>query len=38
MAISFERALIDVWRQVLVENADAVVQGAELYQRLRNDE
>jgi hypothetical protein len=27
MANSFEQALIEVWRQVLVENADAVVLG-----------
>jgi hypothetical protein len=31
MAISFEQALIEVWRQVLVENADVVVLGAERY-------
>jgi len=29
--IPFERALIDVWRQVPVENADVVVLGAERY-------
>jgi hypothetical protein len=28
---SFEQELIDVWRQVLVENADVVVLGAERY-------
>ena len=31
MAISFEQALIDVWRQVLVENANEVELGAERY-------
>jgi hypothetical protein len=31
VAISFERALIDVWRQVLVENADVVVLGTKHY-------
>jgi hypothetical protein len=31
MAISFEQALIDVWRQVLVENANVVVLGTEHY-------
>jgi hypothetical protein len=31
MAISFEQPLIDVWRQVLVENADVVELGAERY-------
>jgi hypothetical protein len=31
MAISFEQALIDVWRQVLVEKADMVVLGGERY-------
>jgi hypothetical protein len=31
MAISFEQALIDVWRQVLVENGDFVFVGAERY-------
>jgi hypothetical protein len=44
MAISFEQALIDVWRQVLVENADEVELSAERYpirltpkRRLRQD-
>ena len=32
MAISFEETLIDVWRQVLVENAYMVVLGKEHYQ------
>ena len=31
MAISFEQALIDVWRQVLVENADEIVLGRKRY-------
>ena len=31
MAISFEEALIDVWRQVLVENVDVVVLGTKRY-------
>jgi len=31
MAISFEQALIDVWQQVLVENADVVVLGTKRY-------
>ena len=31
MELSFEQALADVWRQVLVENADAVVLGADRY-------
>jgi len=31
MAISFEQALTEVWRQVLVENADVVVLEAERY-------
>lgn len=31
MAISFEQALIEVWRQVLVENADVVELGTERY-------
>src|ERR1700687_6372017 len=31
MAISFEQALTEVWRQVLVENAGVVVLGAERY-------
>jgi hypothetical protein len=31
LAISFEQVLIDVWRQVLVENADMVVLGTEYY-------
>jgi hypothetical protein len=31
MAISFEQTLIDVWRQVLVENADVVELGTERY-------
>ena len=28
---SFEQTLVDVWRQALVENADAVVLGTERY-------
>ncbi|MGB2677259.1 MAG: hypothetical protein WAN12_09270 [Candidatus Acidiferrum sp.] len=28
---SFEQTLVDVWRQALVENADAVVLGKERY-------
>jgi len=31
MAISFEQVLIEVWRQVLVENANIVELGAERY-------
>ena len=31
MAISFEQALTEVWRQVLVENADVVVLESERY-------
>jgi len=31
MAISFDQTLIDVWRQVLVENADVVVLGGKRY-------
>jgi hypothetical protein len=31
MALSFEQALIDVWRQALVENADVVVLGKNRY-------
>ena len=31
MANSFEKAMIDVWRQVLVENADVVVLGAKRF-------
>jgi hypothetical protein len=31
MAISFKQALIDVWRQVLVEKTDMVVLGGERY-------
>ena len=31
MAISFEQALIEVWRQALVENAKVVVLGADRY-------
>jgi len=31
MIISFERTLIDVWRQVLVENAEVVELGTEHY-------
>jgi hypothetical protein len=31
MKPSFEQELIDVWHQVLVENADAVVLGADHY-------
>ena len=31
MAISFEESLIDIWRQVLVENADVVVLGTKRY-------
>ena len=30
-AISFEQALIDVWRQVLVENTDVLELGTERY-------
>jgi hypothetical protein len=35
---SFEQALIDDWRQALVENADVVLLGAERYpvRRLRS--
>jgi hypothetical protein len=29
--LSFEQALIDIWRQVLVENADVVALGEERY-------
>ena len=31
MNLSFEQALIDVWRQALVENAKAVELGSERY-------
>jgi hypothetical protein len=31
MNSSFEQTLVDVWRQVLVENADVVELGAERY-------
>ena len=31
MANFFEQSLIDVWRQVLIENADVVELGAERY-------
>ena len=31
MALSFEQALIEVWRQALVENAKAVELGSERY-------
>jgi hypothetical protein len=31
MTISFEQTLIDVWRQVLVENADVVVLDKKRY-------
>jgi hypothetical protein len=31
MDFSFEQVLIEVWRQVLVENADEVKLGAERY-------
>jgi hypothetical protein len=31
MALSFEQALIDVWRQALVENAETVELGTERY-------
>src|SRR5579862_4919064 len=31
MAISFEETLIDVWRQVLVENVDVVLLGTKRY-------
>jgi hypothetical protein len=31
MGLSFEKALIDVWRQVLVENANIVELGTERY-------
>ena len=32
MAITFEQSLIDVWRQVLVENADVAELGTDRYQ------
>jgi hypothetical protein len=31
LAVSLEEALIEVWRQALVENADVVVLGTERY-------
>jgi hypothetical protein len=31
MDLSFEQALVDVWRQALVENAKVVVLGSERY-------
>jgi hypothetical protein len=31
MAIPFEQALVQVWRQALVENANVVVLGVEHY-------
>ena len=31
MAISFEQVLTEVWRQVLVQNVDAVELGSERY-------
>lgn len=31
MAISFEQALIEVWRQVLVENTEVVILGTDRY-------
>jgi hypothetical protein len=31
LTISFEQALIQVWRQALVENADVVVLGTDRY-------
>jgi hypothetical protein len=31
MELSFEQALIEVWRQTLVENANTVVLGQERY-------
>ena len=31
MELSFEQALVDVWRQALVENAEVVVLGTERY-------
>jgi hypothetical protein len=31
MAISFEETLVDVWRQVLVENSDVVALGTKRY-------
>ena len=31
MAIAFEQSLVDVWRQVLVENADVMELGTERY-------
>lgn len=31
MGLSFEQAIIEVWRQTLVENAEAVQLGAERY-------
>ena len=35
MAVSFEEALIDAWRQVLVENAKIVDLGPEHYPALQ---
>jgi hypothetical protein len=31
MELSFDQALTEVWRQVLVENADVVALGSERY-------
>ena len=31
MALSFEQALVEVWRQVLVENAKSVRLGSDIY-------
>ena len=31
MALSFEQALIEIWRQTLVQNADVVKLGADRY-------
>ena len=31
MAVSFEKTLVEVWRQVLVENAEVVELGAKRY-------
>ncbi|MGA7794930.1 MAG: hypothetical protein WCA19_17970 [Candidatus Acidiferrales bacterium] len=31
MAILFEQSMIEVWRQVLIENAEVVVLGTERY-------
>jgi hypothetical protein len=37
MAISFEQALTEVWRQVLVENAELVALEKERYRIPRDD-